>query len=280
MKCPKCSAELPAGVRLCNACGTSLAIASHTAAVDPDALRRKRIALIAGAVALLLVAALGYKLVSGLLQTNRGVPAVAPLTAKTGNAPAPAPVTNATAPAPPKEVLDYLAFLKDIERRRIALAKRHMGQAMVISTQITASNITAQMSEEPEKEEKKAYNEFQELLNTMSTEWQQLSGAFRSVAPPSQCKALAEVYYEVLRSTSDGMTKVGTSMAQALSGDASNAIKSLTEMQGAGMGSASQAVTDSCKAADTELGTVCSKFGIQKDFDIVDDSSGSSLVGR
>ena len=292
MKCAKCGAELPANTRFCSGCGAALAAstgaqpvaAAQRAVAASDSIRRKRILTGVGMVALLILAALGYKLLmGGLLSAQGTAPAGPPLTTRVGTVPKPAPVTSATgpvAPGAPQDVLDYLAFLKDIERQRIMLAKRHVSKAVVISTTITAGNLTAQMSDEPEKATGQAYNQFQELLATVSSEWQQLSAQFLSVNPPSTCKPLHDRYYEVLRQTTAGVTNVATSMAQALSGDPSKAIESLTAMQGAGMGSASRSVTDACKAADQELGAVCGKFGIRKDFDIQDDSSGASLLGQ
>ena len=59
----------------------------------------------------------------------------------------------------------------------------------------------------------------------------------------------------------------------------SEIVEKLQGMDGSGSGSPSKAIDDSCGKADTELGAVCDKFRIHKDFDIRSDGGGASPFG-
>ncbi|HXG23049.1 MAG TPA: hypothetical protein VNJ09_00730, partial [Chthonomonadales bacterium] len=57
----------------------------------------------------------------------------------------------------------------------------------------------------------------------------------------------------------------------AMSGNPQAAIAVLSHMSGSGLGSASRAVADACRAADAELSAVCKRFHLSKDFEIQDE---------
>jgi hypothetical protein len=297
MKCARCGSELPAQAQYCLQCGSAVSAAVRPAAVVRPAAAsaaasatRKR--AIAGAVAA--VAALAAGLAWMALHNRPGkvaeatgrVPNTGPLTERTGRIAAPGPLADRTGtvtpePGPPVDVIDYLKFLKDIERQRVLLVKQQLADLLKQSGDLTYAGASADWStNEPEQRYKEVYGRFQQALATWAAQWQQLSQRFLSKAAPQSCAHLRDAYYDLLGKTSTAIAQVGNSFSQAMGGDPSKAIETLSGMQGSGLGSASKDVGDACSAADDALGAVCDKFKIHKDFDIRDESGGSNLLGR
>ncbi len=301
MKCVRCAAEIPSHSQFCMRCGTPIAASRGgavtmarpvAAAAGPN---KKLIAAIAGGI--LLLAALlfgGYRLLTnrsartpegGKVLEAKGLAAPGgPLLDRNARISEGGPLTNRsglqTPPAPqPVDVIDYLKFLKEIERQRVALEKQQVASALKASTDLTGGNLTAEMGDNPEVQHRKDYANFQQLLNQMASQWQGLSQQFLTKQPPQSCQQLANRYYDLLGKTSAAMASVGNSFSKAMSGDASGALQSLSSERGSGIGTPSKDVADACTAADDELAKVCDKFKIHKDFAIQDDGGGGNLLG-
>lgn len=201
-----------------------------------------------------------------------------PLTERSGAVQPGGPVTMApgVVQQPPQDVVDYLAFLKDIERQRIALRGRNTGEVLRLSTQVTAGNLTAEMSDNPSQGHQQTYNELQASTARIASEWQDLSTRFLAKPAPASCANLRHRYYDMLGESAGSIAKIMQAFSQALGpgGDPSGALKTLGEMEGSGPGSASYEVRTACEAADEALAAVCDKYRIHKDFEIRDDGGG------
>jgi hypothetical protein len=197
--------------------------------------------------------------------------------------------TPGPAPLDPTDVIDYLKFLKDIERQRIMLVKSNEGQLKALIPMTEAGNLMAQMKENEadiSKAQNDTYNQMQQKISGMSSQWLELSSRFQTRRPPQACQQLANYYYDALGKTSSAIISVANSFSQAMqglsSGDmskVSDIVEKLQGMDGSGSGSPSKMVDDACGKADSELGAVCDKFRIHKDFDIRSDGGAASPFG-
>ncbi len=294
MRCSRCNAELAANAAYCSRCGTPLGASPIEADAAAEGAGRRRWPWIAAAALLLaaLAGIAGWQLlgrsgkVGGAPAVQAAGGAVAGGLAQRSERVAPPPLTTdrsrtAPGPADPTPIIDYLSFLKDVERRRLVLTKNHTSETLKQSASITAGNLSAEMmgrEEDIQAAHRATYDSFQQALARMNTEWQQLSQYFLSKQPPQACVALRDKYYEVLKTTTAAILQVSTAMSQAMAGNPSAALDQLHQMKGSGMGSASHAVTTACVEADTELANVCDQFRLKKDFDIRDETGSSSLL--
>ncbi|MCC6730410.1 MAG: zinc ribbon domain-containing protein [Chthonomonadales bacterium] len=298
MNCSHCQAEIPAHAQFCMRCGAPAPARPASGGPLPVAPLpvpsggRGRAARIAAALAVL--AAVASWIVwarwprADVVKARGAVANPGPLTERSGRVADAGPLAERggiVAPAPPKpiDVIDYLQFLKDIERQRVLLVRRQLGEVLAMSTRITAGNLTAQMEGDESQisgAQRQVYDEFQQSLGRWSGDWQQLSAAFLAKPAPGSCAGLRDAYLDLLGKTAGAIAQVGGSLSQALGGDPQSALQTLSGMQGSGLGSASQQVADACRAADEALAAVCDRFGIRKDFDIRDEAGGGNLLGR
>lgn len=307
MKCPRCQAELPGQAQFCLRCGTPVAAASYgaTAASRPIASpihaaappRRSRAGLIAGVSAAVVLAAIAafFGLRRGNVTNATGrVPEGSRIMDTTGRVGRTAPLTTSAgtpgpAPLDPADVIDYLKFLKEIERQRITLVKSNEGQIKALVPMTEAGNLGAMMKDNEadiSRAQNQTYSNIQNKISEMSNQWLALSSRFQQRRPPQSCQQLANYYYDALGKTSAAIISVANAFSQAMqglsSGDMSKVsgiVEKLQGMDGSGEGSPSQAVDQSCEKADSELAAVCDKFRIHKDFDIRADGGGASPFG-
>ncbi|MGC8668943.1 MAG: zinc ribbon domain-containing protein [Chthonomonadales bacterium] len=291
MKCARCGAEVPSGALFCMKCGAPTSL--------PASQPRRRFPTVALAaiLALLLAAAIaGYRALNPtnrlgsatppgqLLEKTGSAGMGGPLLDRSGRVAQGGPVTGQTAtapPPPPADVVDYLKFLKDVEKRRLLLERQQIAELLKQSANLTYPGATADWTtNEPERQAQRTYSEFQASLAQWSGQWQALSRYFLSKQPPQSCTTLRDKYYDLLGKTAGSLASVGNSFNKAMSGDPGAALDALTRQQGSGMGTPSREVRDACSAADDELDRVCREFGIPKDFSIQDDTGGANLLGR
>ena len=303
MKCQRCSAEVPGAAQFCMKCGSPVMAAqpaggitmARSLAVPVD--KRSKAPLIAGITAALLLLALalffGYRALTdrtAKVPTGTRVvdaPGVTPsgsgLVDKNARVQPPSRLTDVpgrvqAAQPQPVDVIDYLRFLKDVERRRVAMAKKHLAQTLEISATLPKGNIEAFLkNDEAEISQgiNQNYANMQAKLSGFQQDWNQLSNYFLSKQPPQSCAKLRDLYYDALGKTAGSIVQISNSFSQALGGDPSSALESLSGMRG----SASASIDRSCRAADEELASVCDKFRITKEFDITPDGGGSPLLG-
>jgi hypothetical protein len=295
MKCTRCAAEIPGQAQFCMRCGTAVgigrpgasAVAAHpSVAYSASTPRKSKLPMILAALAVLIVAGV---LIAFKLRPNTKVTDVNARPANTGNLTdtnarirdtgplASSKANTGPGPADPVEIIDYLKHVREMERQRLALSKQQLGQALAWSSQIQAGNLMAEMQENPEQRHKEDYTKFQSSFTQWAGQWENLSAAFNAYPKPvpQSCTQLRDKYLDVLGKTSAYVTTVGNSLAQALSGDPSQALQALTPLQGG----ASAEIDRACDAADGEVGAVCNKYHIHKDFDIKADGGSSNPFG-
>ncbi len=298
MKCVSCGTEMPQGAAFCSKCGVKAtdAASERVRPISPGAAPagrdRGKIALaLVAAAALAAAAYFGWRAFSKparVAQVSGRQGPVAPLTERSGRVGSVGPLTDRTGTAPepepvPQDVIDYLAFLKDIEQQRVMLARTQLAEVLKQSTDLTYSGAMSDWTtNEPEQKYREVYGRFQQSLSLWTGQWQELAGRFLGYPKPvpASCSELRDRYYALLGATSAGMAQIGNSFSQALSGDPGKALETLTRMQGSGLGSSSKEIADACVAADDALAAVCDRHKLKKDFAIRDDLGGGNLLGR
>lgn len=304
MKCARCSTELPGQAQFCLKCGTPVAAtpAGATVAVTRPTYPAgssgsfRKVAAVAGAVAAVALGFLAWKYLNGtrVAETSGKAPEGSRLTDRGGRVPGPSRLTDTSGtvqPAPPNptDVIDYLKFLKEMERERVSLVKKHEGEMKTLVPLVTAGNLSAEM-QGSEADISRGHNDtyamIQKKMDGLTADWDALAAKFRSRPAPQSCLQLQSNYYDALSQTSSAVIKVGRLFANAMGGMASGDISKVTDivgqlqsMDGSGMGSPSQAVDTACEKADQELAAVCDRFHIHKDFDIKPDGGGANPIG-
>ncbi|HSV72344.1 MAG TPA: hypothetical protein VLH79_01125 [Chthonomonadales bacterium] len=287
-------------------CGSALSVHGGPSPVSSAAPKARYRLMVASAVAVVLalgVGTLGWReftrRAAAAPEASRvtealGRPAqTGPVTDRPARVADTGPITDrAAVPAPPQptDVIDYLEFLRDIESRRVQLARSQLGEATALNVTLAARNLSAHLAEteaDIAQQLDASYGEFQRKLSEWPREWDELSQAFLSRPAPTACVRLRDLYYDVLGRTAGSIVGVGLEMSRAMAGIASGhsdraleAVAALKARGGGGMGSWSQEISDACRRADEELDAVCRRFGIRKTFDIVPDGGGASLFGR
>ena len=212
------------------------------------------------------------------------------------NAPTPPPtaapgLTNApTAPGPalPPDVAAYLAFLQQIEQRRVAMNNDTSGASAMLSLAEGMGGMGGgggmpDISGDPEGENEGKAQAAKEAAAKQSTQrisqgyteyalkWQGLVRDFRATPPPAACAALAGHYLTFL---GDYTTIISKMQVALLNHDSSSLpdLSAVAQVQG-------QVNTDGA-AADGELGSLCGRYGVPKPFIISPEGGSPSLLGH
>jgi hypothetical protein len=305
MKCPRCMTELPGQAQFCLKCGTPVAAApavphsnvtmsrpvaaARPFAVEPPRSRKGLYAAIAAVVLLLAVAAFfglrrgNVVTASGrtpegsrIMDTSGRIGRTAPLTTSAG--------TPGPAPLDPADVIDYIAFLRDIERERVTLVKNYSGQLLALEPVLSAGHMQAYMQPD-EQSTKDKFSQAEDLPRQKMTElnqrWDALAQRFRTKTPPQACQQLAADYYQALGSSQRAYVTVSGKLMQAMADaqtDPGKAMSAVGELQAIGAKESAEADTWFNKS-DEELARTCDKYRIKKDFDIKPDGGSASPFG-
>ena len=252
---------MPSQSQFCMKCGTPVGIAAGAAGTSaarvtmaaPSAKSKAPFAAAATVGVLLLAVGLiyGLKMLNPTNKTDKqtngsrvtdtqGVtPTGGPLLDKTGRVsgrpPTDKSVVQQAGMPQPTDIIDYLKFLKEIEKQRVTLSKRQLGQLLAMSPKMMIPGAESAIdSGEPEKAARQTFTDFQKMVSGWQTDWNSLSAQFMKKAPPQSCQQLQAKYYDVLGNTSGSIAKAGNAFSKAMGGDASSALETLTGMQGSG----------------------------------------------
>lgn len=297
MKCLRCSAELPAQSQFCLRCGTPIAntAANPAGVMTPPASSpaQNRPLLATIAVLFLAVLGLGAYVLRGQLtqkagQTDGGRLVQQPGTMGGGalvqapgrdqggqmvQAPGnvqPGKIVQAPdTPAPvPVDVIDYLAFLKQVEASKQALIRKQTGDALVMMAQAKALNASIEDSDYS-----RTFGNLSKGMSYSADDWNRLTQQLQQRNPPPACRELHARYYDHLGKTQAMILAVNDAMSKFQS-DPSSALHDLSGMQGKSSADLDVAI----QKADDALADVCNRFRLRKDFDVRGDSGSSGLL--
>lgn len=291
--CSQCGREMASTAQFCPACGAPANPSGREVTGVVAATNATRKALIPAMVAALVVLVIVVAILMGhrhpaVVATQPVPPPVAPsvIAAPPAAPPVAPPVTSApsqpapkapavtsapskTPPALPPEDARYLAFLQQIDQRRIALDNDTSG-----ATQMLAQAHLMQGQEmnqaDPDQHNSSVAGNVGKLSSGFSdyvTKWNMLARDFRAVNPPPDCSLIANSYYKFLTGYAATISKLQVAL---LNGDI-----------GAAMGAqgAQQQINADAMAADQHLSDLCTHYGVPKPFSIQVEGASSPLTG-
>jgi len=282
VNCTKCGAEVPSQSRFCPSCGQAV-----TRQGVPAPSSKKRVGLYAAISALVVAAAFGAWYLRGRGVTQ-ATPVPNPQQSPVLNAPGtpnspqanvlqsnakgqPLNLDSAQKPPPPADVVAYLEHLKAVDAAREGLQRKWFVLLLNAAPKDQKEDYEKLLNTNPEgkMEELGTHTELKKTAANMDKEWQALCQKLLSLPAPETCASLSGKYYDALRDVikqnKDDMqafenNEVGTLLAAYLD-------KTHTS------------IDDKLEAADRELASVCSRYGIQKSFTIKSARSVPGLMG-
>ncbi|MEN6521157.1 MAG: zinc ribbon domain-containing protein [Armatimonadota bacterium] len=296
MICPKCASELPSGAPVCPKCGT---VVQENEQAKPAVKPKSYLPYaIAGALlALIIIALVAIMAFSGKSVTNASqAPVTGPsvTNAPVGEAGGPS-VTNAPAPnapnvsvpsapgkpAPPQDVLDYLAFVKQIELQRQALMK-DTSRALTMQTNSKGLEDMIDWAMDDSSAAKDPLADLKKEIGVHAQNWNTLIRNFDSRRAPSLCADFAGSYRQGLTTETQAIFRV-SSIINGISISSSDSMRqALTQLQQMKSDSNLQGGIDkSVEDADNKLSALAAQIGIEKPFDVKkeSDAGGSILSG-
>jgi hypothetical protein len=227
-----------------------------------------------------LVQAAGQSSAGPLVQVPGEAAKAQPLVQKPDTPPENAPV--------PADVLDYLAWLKQIERQKRDLINAHASRLETIVATLPGDiikNLLQDITNDSPGGQDAAHprvtmEEVEKMIAQVTTDWNSIAVTFNQRTPPNSCRELHARYYDHLNTAGQQFVEVMTIFSRAFSGQQSDIRAARTDLA-AGVQGMSSKTDQSMRQADHALADVCRTFRITKDFEIGEDkrSSGSGLGG-
>ena len=295
MKCARCSAEIPRQSQFCLRCGTPINAAANYAPPTPSGTRplaaiptpnnRPLIAIIT--LLALAVLAMGAWMVKSSLAQKPGIsnntslvqaPAISrpgPLIQAPGeNKPTPIVVAPPIVPSVQpnySDIDDYLRFVAQVDRSRLALQSRQEANALAM----LAGGLGQQAEAAQDDEKSKQYlTNVNKPIKDIAEDWNNLTKQFLARQPPASCVGLHDKYYDFFGKVQQQMLKVQDALSQANNGKTSEMLNTLTSMRG----TASADIDMAAQRADEELGDICRTYKMEKTFKIQADSGSSGSL--
>jgi len=207
---------------------------------------------------------------------NGGMPPILPSVA---DAPPPVLLDPQTqGPRMPDEVRQWLMHLERIERQRIQMAARQIGEIAVSMAMIRGAGATQQVLDgllggDADAIDGGAPSEkVAQDTQAQQDAWQKLIADYEALPPPPECVPLANSYRQTLTQTSVMMTEVLRALAHSQE-DPQSALAALYAMQGQ---SASR-IDAAAGQSNSELGAVCAKYNERPWFTIQTDAKGGMM---
>ena len=221
---------------------TAIAAQGGYSVPNPDAENKKRMMLVGGGVAALVVfAMLVFAMSSGLLGAKKpstagaavlSAPPAQTVTAPVLAAPAPTVQTAPVVTAPPAktnpmpaDVIDYLRWLKKFEAGRVALESKSEAQMLLLVQELVKTGMVGPKgmglldgdSEDASHAAKNAGPTIDtKAINAVIADWNTASSIFQQKTPPDVCANLASNYNGGLTSSVTGMTQILGSGVKAI----------------------------------------------------------------
>lgn len=288
MKCAKCGLDLPEKVRQCPKCGTTNEFTSSEQPRKKKPIFWVLVGLAVVAVAAIAVAAImASRAKSTLVQapsgtTKPGNIVTAPAgTTQPGNVvtappaapPPPAPMPGAVRkPKPPKEVLDYLEFVKKVEEHRQMLL-RDTGEALMLSSSAgqastllkmidMAANPDSKVDLDPLKDAKN------ELLRQYKN-WLSTLEYFDKKPAPNECREFSGAYRQLLVKETAAIGAIAQSLQRVNIMDPTDMARLLRELQKMKNDPTIQRNIDlAADTADAKLNELVAKYDMEKPFNV------------
>lgn len=289
MKCANCGMVLPPNYTQCPNCGNAKEFIQE----EPQRKNKTLVYIIVG----LAVIALLATIIGVMAHMGRGgevtsaPPAVpgppgsvmnppqgTPPSGDLMNPPPPVPGAGATTPAgatkpkPPQEVLDYLAFVKQVEEHRQKLLDDTTDALMLASTTGTADSLLGliDMAMDPDgAEARDPLADVKKELNRQYKNWLSTLQYFDKKAAPAECREFAGAYRMVIYSEAKAIGEIAIGMNSVDMTDRGDMSKLLSKLQKMKKDpSIQQNIDKAADTADAKLTQLVSYYDMQKPFDV------------
>ena len=299
MKCAKCGLELPPGTKNCPRCGN---VNEFVPAQEPRKTRPLVYAIaglgLVALVALLVVALAGRQDKSvipvspgrpsgGKLTTvPPGQPAGGGLTTVPPGTPGPGSTTPGapTKPKPPQAVVDYLNFVKKVEKHRQKLLKDTTDALMLAASGGGTQGLLDMIDMAMDPEGEKAIDPLAETkkeLNRQYKNWLSTLKYFDAQPAPAECREFSGAYREVLFREARAIGEVAVSFNSVNIMDPADMSKLMKALQGMKNDPSIQSNIDkAADDADAKLTKLVSNYDMKKPFDIPrEQKTSGSIMG-
>ena len=257
---------------------------------NPKSGQSKKLTWIAVGTALAMILALFFGLqATGLLQIGAKSPKVAalraegkadtlPLLQAEGSVPGGQSLgATATPISMPAEIRRWLEHLEKIEKRKNDLSMRQLSQMAVLMKQMQLTGPAMGILKELEGEEGGDLgpsSTAKESFDSLRPEWNQLIVDFRALAPPDECRPIADDYFRAI-SEIPGMNSDLASVLAGVEADPAKALESAMRLQN----TSANVIDKNLGSADSRVGDICRKYETRKWFEIKTDVGGG-LMGK
>lgn len=188
---------------------------------------------------------------------------------------------SATSKLMPKDVRDWLEHLERIEKRRVSLATKNLGQlAASLPTAALGMSVDdfRKMAEEdpvdsPIRKQAPALSNVASDSEKIRASWRSLTAEFAGFPPPDECRPLSLEYDQVLRETGAMVGDILGATEKA----GENPQEALATLFGM-MRKSSKRIDDHASQSDAMVQRICDKYDTRKWFDIVRDVGGGGLT--
>jgi hypothetical protein len=291
--CSKCGREIASTAQFCSGCGTPVGSGPQVTPVEAATNTTRRllvpatvIALLVLVVAVVLLAHAHAPVTSAPSLTAPVAPAItnapsapAPAAPAVTNAPSqPAPVapaiTNApskAAPSLPPEDARYLAFLQQIEQRRVALNNDFGETGSMLQEAQGMQGLQGDSGEgDPDQHNSQVQSGVGQISKGYGdyvTKCSDLTRDFRAVNPPPDCSLIANAYLALLTDYAATISKLQVALMN-------HDIGSVMGEQ-----SAQKQINTDATQADQGISNLCTRFDVPKPFSIQVDGASSPLTG-
>lgn len=290
MKCAKCGMELPANVRQCPKCGL---VNEFEQASEQAPRKRSPLVYVIAGLAALAVVALVVAVIAGrgrhsvvsapgpvpgppgnITTAPPGQPAGGGIMTAPPGVPAPPGATPPAAvkPKPPKEVVEYLEFVKGVEKHRQMLLKDTTDALVLTSSVGVAQGLLdlIDMAMDPDgAEARDPLAETRNELNRQYRNWLSILEYFDKKPAPPQCREFSGAYRAVLYLETKAIGEIASGMKNVNLMDPKDMGRLLKNLQAMKADPTIQGNIDkACDDADAKLTALVGQYDMEKPFDV------------
>lgn len=300
MKCANCGMVLPPNYKQCPNCGNAKEFVQE----EPQQKNKSVIYIIIGlAVVALLATIIGVMASRGrggqvtsappttpgppgnVLSAPQGTPPSGSVMSAPPTAPGPGTTTppGASKPKPPQDVVDYLAFVKQVEEHRQQLLTDTTDALTLSSAGGGAESLMGliDMAMDPDgAEARDPLADVKKELNRQYKNWLATLQYLDKKAAPAQCREFAGAYRAVIYGEAKAIGEIAVGMNSADMTDTKDMSKLLSTLQKMKKDPSIQKNIDSsADNADAKLTQLVSGYDMQKPFDVPREKQDGGIMG-
>lgn len=190
---------------------------------------------------------------------------------------------GATKPKPPQDVVDYLAFVKQVEEHRQKLLADTTGALTLATVGGGAESLMGliDMAMDPDgAEARDPLADVKKELNRQYKNWLNTLEYFDKKAAPAQCREFAGAYRYVVYSEAKAIGEIAVGMNSVDMADSKDMSKLLSRLQKMKKDPSIQKnIDNAADTADTKLGQLVSNYDMEKPFDVPREKQDASIMG-